>query len=75
MLAVTLRVTKTADEIASDPVVLPPVADGIYAVTIETSTDMENWAPAAPGDYLGDSTHRFFRVKALRKPDTPAAAK
>jgi hypothetical protein len=71
--AVTIRITKTADEIASDPVVLPPVADGVYAVSIETSTDLENWAPAAPGDYLGDTTHRFFRVKALRKPQAPAS--
>ncbi len=65
---VTLRITKTADQIASQPVVLPAVTDGVYSVTIETSTDLENWAPAAPGDYLGDTSHRFFRVKAERKP-------
>lgn len=65
---VTLRITKTADQIASQPVVLPAVTDGVYSVTIETSVDMQNWAPAAPGDYLGDTTHRFFRIKAARKP-------
>lgn len=65
---VTLRITKTADQIASQPVVLPAGTDGVYSVTIETSVDMENWAPAAPGDYLGDTSHRFFRIKAARKP-------
>lgn len=67
-LMITLRITKTADQIASQPVVLPAVTDGIYSVTIETSVDMENWAPSAPGDYLGDTSHRFFRVKAERRP-------
>ena len=68
LVMVTLRITKTADQIASQPVVLPAVTDGVYSVTIETSVDMQNWSPAAPGDYLGDTTHRFFRVKAARRP-------
>ncbi|WP_035610235.1 hypothetical protein [Haloferula sp. BvORR071] len=65
-LTVTLRITKKAEEMTSQPVLIPAVADGRYDVSIETSADAENWAPAAPGEYLGSSSHRFFRVKAVR---------
>lgn len=67
-ILVTLKITKKADEMTSQPVLLPAVEDSLYSVSIETSVDMENWAPSAPGDFLGSSSHRFFRVKAVRKP-------
>jgi hypothetical protein len=70
-VAVTLKITKAADEMVSQPILLPPATDGVYSLSMETSTDLENWAPAAPGDFLGTSSHRFFRLKAVRKPQTP----
>lgn len=40
-------------------------------ISIESSTDMRNWAP---GEYLGTSNQRFFRVKAVLKQPTALAA-
>ena len=63
-----------ASEVVSSPMVLPPVDDENYVITLETSVDMKNWVPSYPGEYLGNGSHRFFRVKATRKPSaTPAA--
>lgn len=69
--AVTVKVLKQAAEFVSDPVMLPVVNDGTYEISLETSVDMNNWAPAAPGDYLGSTSHRFFRVKAVKKVAAP----
>lgn len=65
--AVIVKVLSQAAEFVSEPVMLPVVDDGKYAISLETSVDMVNWAPAAPGDYLGSTSHRFFRVKAEKK--------
>lgn len=73
-LIITLKITHQGEELTSPPVVMPPVADGRYTISLETSTDLENWAPSAPGDYLGSATARFFRVKAFRNPDSSPAA-
>lgn len=75
---VTLKLIQRAEEMVSEPMILPLIVeDDKYAVSLETSVDMLNWAPAAPGDYLGSSSHRFFRVKAVKKaavvPAAPAA--
>ena len=67
---VTVKIMTQASQTVSTPMVLPPVDDEIYTITLETSTDMKNWVPAYPGDYLGNGSHRFFRVKAVRKPAT-----
>ncbi|MCX6877170.1 MAG: hypothetical protein NTW21_25675 [Verrucomicrobia bacterium] len=72
--AVTVKIMTLASEVVSTPMVLPPVDDELYVITLETSVDMKNWVPAYPGEYLGNGSHRFFRVKATRKPAaTPAA--
>lgn len=68
-IAVTLRITRAADETFSDPVIMPAITDGNYTVELETSTDLTNWIPAVPGDYLGSATNRFFRVKVAAKAD------
>lgn len=68
-VAVTLRITKQADQFFSEPVILPAVADQDYTVELQTSTDLESWIPAVPGDYLGGASNRFFRVKVEAKPE------
>lgn len=68
---VTVKVMKQAAEFTSEPVMLPLIDDGTYTIQLETSVDMINWAPAAPGDYLGSTSHRFFRVKATKKATDP----
>lgn len=65
---VTLKLLKQAEELISEPMILPLVEDSDkFTISLETSVDMQNWAPAAPGDYLGATSHRFFRVKAVKK--------
>lgn len=72
--AVTVKVLKQAEELVSEPMILPLVEDSDrFTISLETSVDMQNWAPAAPGDYLGGSSHRFFRVKAVKKEAATAA--
>ena len=72
--AVTVKVLKQAEELVSEPMILPLVEDSDrFTISLETSVDMQNWAPAAPGDYLGSSSHRFFRVKAVKKEAAAAA--
>lgn len=68
---VTVKVMNEAAQFTSEPVMLPLVDDGKYSIQLETSVDLLNWAPAAPGDYLGSTSHRFFRVKAEKKPVAP----
>lgn len=68
-LLVTLRITRAADTVFSEPVVMPAVTDQNYTVELQTSTDLTDWIPAVPGDYLGGATNRFFRVKVEAKPD------
>ena len=70
-LAMTIRITKAAEELFSQPVIMPAVATQDYKVELETSTDLQNWIPAVPGDYLGGTTNRFFRVKVAKKPAAP----
>lgn len=64
---VTVRVMKQAAQFVSEPVMLPLIDEGTYTITLETSIDMLDWTPAAPGDYLTATSHRFFRVKAVKK--------
>ena len=64
---VTLRILQKGEELVSNPVLLPAAADSRYEISLESSTDLQNWSPAAPGEYLGSSTQRFFRVKAVLK--------
>ena len=75
-VAVTVKIMSEASQVVSPPLVLP-VDDEIFSISLETSTDMQDWVPAFPGDYLGSSNHRFFRVKAIKKtaaaPAAPAA--
>lgn len=66
-VAVTVKITSQTSEAVSPPMVLP-VDDSIFSVSLETSTDMQEWVSAFPGDYLGSSNRRFFRVKAIQKP-------
>jgi len=66
--AVTVKKMNQASELVSDPVMLPLLDDSVFAISIETSVDLINWAPAAPGDYLGDTSHRYFRIKAVQQP-------
>lgn len=68
-VAVTLRITRQAEQIFSEPVILPAVTDQNYTVELQTSTDLTNWISAVPGDYLGSATNRFFRVKVEAKPE------
>lgn len=72
--AVTVKLLSQASEVVSTPMVLPPVNDSLYVITLETSVDMTNWAPSFPGEFLGNGNHRFFRVKAVRKPVAAPAA-
>lgn len=65
--AVTVKIVPQASELVSEPVVLPLIEDQIFTISVETSVDMTNWAPAAPGDFLATSSHRFFRLKAVQK--------
>ena len=67
--AATFRITKQAEQFVSQPVIMPAITDQKYKVELETSTDLQNWIPSVPGDYLGGSTNRFFRVKVSTKPD------
>jgi hypothetical protein len=67
--AVTLRITKQAEQFVSQPVVMPAVTDQNYKVELEASTDLQNWIPAVPGDYLAGGASRFFRVKVSTKTD------
>jgi hypothetical protein len=66
--AVTVKVMTQASEVVSTPMVLPAVDDSLYEITLETSVDMQNWVPSYPGQYLGNGSHRFFRVKSTKKP-------
>ena len=68
-ILVTLRITRAADTVFSEPVIMPAITDQNYKVELQTSTDLTNWIPAVPGDYLGGATNRFFRVKVEAKPD------
>lgn len=65
------KVIKPGQELLSPPVVTPQAADARYDIILETSTDMNHWIPAAPGEYLGSASQRFFRVRAVVKPATP----
>lgn len=65
--AVTVKKLAQASELVSNPVMLPLLGDSVFAISIETSVDLVNWAPAAPGDYLGDTSHRYFRIKAVQQ--------
>lgn len=47
--------------------VVPNESGEPVTVVIETSTDLENWVVAQPGDYGMTDKKRFFRVKATRK--------
>ncbi len=71
--AVTVKIMSEASQVVSPPLVLP-VDDEIFSISLETSTNMQDWVPAFPGDYLGSSNHRFFRVKAIKKPAAAPAA-
>ena len=73
--AVTIKIMTQASEVVSTPMVLPAVDDANYVIALETSVDMQNWVPSYPGEYLGNGSHRFFRVKSTRKPSASPAAK
>lgn len=68
---VVLRITKPNEAFTSDPLVVPVAQGTSYAVALETSTDMQTWFPANPGDYVSTSSARFFRVKAAVSPGAP----
>lgn len=65
---VTLSILKQGQQLLSTPMVTPGTADSKYEITLETSTDMQNWTPTVPGEFLGNSGQRFFRVRAVVKP-------
>jgi len=67
---VTLSILKQGDQLLSPPMVTPGSADAKYDITLETSTDMQNWSPTVPGEFLGNTGQRFFRVRAVVKPTT-----
>ncbi|WAC19055.1 hypothetical protein OVA24_17650 [Luteolibacter sp. SL250] len=62
-----LQITRAGQHLFSDSLVTPGSADAKYDVVLETSTDMVNWSPGAPGEYLGSTGQRFFRVRATVK--------
>ena len=68
---VVLRITKPNEGFKSEPLVVPVSQGTSYSVALETSTDMQTWVPAAPGDYASTGPARFFRVKAAVTPGTP----
>jgi len=68
---IVLRITKPNEGFKSEPMVVPVAQGTSYSVELETSTDMQTWVPAAPGDYASTGTPRFFRVKAAVTPGTP----
>lgn len=70
-LAVTLHITKTNEGFVSESLVVPLAPGTTFAVALETSTDMQIWVPANPGNYVSSSTARFFRVKAAVSPAAP----
>ena len=68
---VTLRISKPNEGFTSEPLVVPVAQGTSYSVVLETSTDMQMWVPANPGDYAATGTARFFRVKAAVNPGAP----
>ena len=63
---VTFRFSTPGDELIGDPVTLPTTTEA-YDVILETSTDLQNWVPTVPGEFIVPSGMRFFRVKMERK--------
>ena len=68
---IVLRITKPNEGFESEPLVVPVSQGPNYSVALETSTDMQIWVPAAPGDYASTGPARFFRVKAAVAPGKP----
>ena len=59
---VTLRITKQGASFLSNPVVLPPSSGGPYEISVETSADLDNWSPAAPGIIPAGSPLGYWRI-------------
>lgn len=61
--ALTIRITpEGTTPLVSEPVVVP-VTEGPATLSIEASTDLQNWFPAGEGEIPADSPARFFRLK------------
>lgn len=45
--------------------VIPSNSTGDFAVVMESSTDLQTWAPALSGTYSSAASPRFFRVKIV----------
>jgi hypothetical protein len=62
---VTFRVTKQSESSQfGTPLVLPTSLVGPYEISIETSTDLKTWSPAAPGVIPEGSPMGFWRLVA-----------
>ena len=68
---ITLKITSKEELtiVASNVVTLPAEIGQGHVVTLEQSTDLINFTPVSPGEYLGAATPQFFRVKITRQPD------
>jgi hypothetical protein len=53
---------------AGTPTGIPLEAGTTWQVILESSTDLVNWTPAAPGDYPSGTPTRFFRTRLVKRP-------
>jgi hypothetical protein len=53
---------------AGTPTGIPLEAGTTWQVILESSTDLVNWTPTAPGDYPSGSPTRFFRTRLVKRP-------
>src|ERR1051325_1079295 len=60
----TLKVTPEGFD-PNRPLILPPATNQVY-VTLESSTNLANWADATNGVYGSPDTARFFRIRMDR---------
>lgn len=64
----TLLLGRSSSLQTEDGIAVVPADHGEpVTVVIETSTDLENWVIAQPGNYAMTDDQRFFRVRATRK--------
>ena len=69
LLAFTYRLATdapaSAQNVASQAVVIPENASGPVDVILESSTDLINWTAAVAGSYAPSTLKRFFRVRLV----------
>lgn len=68
LISYSIRNNLTAETVLvpSNAVVIPADSSGPISIILESSTDLVSWSAAQPGSYLGSTTKRFFRVRAIQ---------